>query len=113
MLARVAGWVILLALNLAPISASAQLAQYQITFKPNGTFEPSQLEVAAGRFRIMLVNESDEAVEFESLRLRQEKGLGPGVTSSIVLTLSRPGNYPFFDDFHPQQQGVLVVLPSP
>ncbi|MGA0585190.1 MAG: cupredoxin domain-containing protein, partial [Castellaniella sp.] len=26
---------------------------------------------------------------------------------------SRPGEYPFFDDFHPQVKGTLVVLPKP
>lgn len=61
----------------------------------------------------MLVNESTEAVEFESLPLRKEKVLGPGVSSFVVLSLSRPGEYPFFDDFHPQVKGTLVVLPKP
>jgi hypothetical protein len=31
----------------------------------------------------------------------------------VVLSLSRPGEYPFFDDFHPQVKGTLVVLPKP
>lgn len=48
-------------------------------------------------------------MEFESLPLRVEKVLAPGVTSFVVLTLSRPGEYPFFDDFHPQAKGMLVV----
>jgi hypothetical protein len=34
------------------------------------------------------------------------------VTSFVVLTLSRPGEYPFFDDFHQKAKGVLVVLPK-
>nr|WP_323017189.1 cupredoxin domain-containing protein [Castellaniella sp.] len=102
-----AGW-------LAPVSAArADMPVYQLTFKTDGTFEPARLEVPAGRFKIVLVNESTEAVEFESLPLRKEKVLGPGVTSFVVLSLSRPGEYPFFDDFHPQVKGTLVVLPKP
>ncbi|MFV0282539.1 MAG: cupredoxin domain-containing protein [Castellaniella sp.] len=103
-----AGW-------LAPMSAAsaAGLSVHTLTFKGDGTFEPARLEVTAGRFKIVLVNESTEAVEFESLPLRKEKVLGPGVTSFVVLSLSRPGEYPFFDDFHPQVKGVLVVQPKP
>ncbi|HUH41343.1 MAG TPA: cupredoxin domain-containing protein [Castellaniella sp.] len=90
-----------------------ELPTYTLTFKADGTFQPTRLEVPAGRFKIILVNESTEAVEFESLPLRKEKVLGPGVTSFVVLKLSRPGEYPFFDDFHPQVKGTLVVTPQP
>ncbi|MFA7476026.1 MAG: cupredoxin domain-containing protein [Castellaniella sp.] len=100
---------------LAPMSVAgaADMPVHTLTFKADGTFEPARLEVQAGRFKIVLVNESTEAVEFESLPLRKEKVLGPGVTSFVVLSLSRPGEYPFFDDFHPQVKGTLVVLPKP
>ena len=94
-------------------AAPADTPTYTLTFRADGTFEPTRLEVPAGRFKIVLVNESSEAVEFESLPLRKEKVLGPGVTSFLVLSLSRPGEYPFFDDFHPQVKGTLVVLPKP
>ncbi|WP_417251510.1 cupredoxin domain-containing protein [Castellaniella sp.] len=104
----------LLVACLAPLSAArAEMPVYTLTFKSDGTFQPSKLEVPAGRFKIILVNESTQAVEFESLPLRKEKVLGPGVTSFVVLNLSRPGEYPFFDDFHPQVKGTLIVLPKP
>ncbi len=82
---------------------------FRLTFKPDGTFEPAQLEVPAGRFKIELINESKEPVEFESIPLRKEKVLGPGVKSFVVITISRPGEYPFFDDFHQDVKGKLVV----
>ncbi|MBB6085150.1 cupredoxin domain-containing protein [Castellaniella defragrans] len=119
MTTRMRVWMALAALAwagwLAPLPAAraADMPVYTLTFKADGTFEPARLEVPAGRFKIVLVNESSEAVEFESLPLRKEKVLGPGVTSFVVLTLSRPGEYPFFDDFHPQVKGTLVVLPKP
>lgn len=115
MRARLPGWLLTAVIGgLTPWSvALAEMPVYQLTFKADGTFEPVQLEVPAGRFKIVLVNESTEAVEFESLPLRKEKVLGPGVTSFVVLSLSRPGEYPFFDDFHPQAKGTLVVMPKP
>lgn len=93
--------------------ALAELPTHTVTFTADGRFEPGRLEVIAGRFKIRLVNESSEAVEFESLPLRKEKVLGPGVTSFMVLKVSRPGEYPFFDDFHPEVRATLVVLPKP
>ena len=96
-------------------AASAQadeLPTFTLTFKPNGTFEPATLEVPAGRFKIELINESNEPVEFESIPLRKEKVLGPGVKSFVVITISRPGEYPFFDDFHQSVKGTLVVKPK-
>ncbi|HMN76719.1 MAG TPA: cupredoxin domain-containing protein [Burkholderiaceae bacterium] len=106
--------VLLLAAWFAPMAAvRAEMPTYTLTFRPDGSFEPARLEVPAGRFKIVLVNQSKQAVEFESLPLRTEKVLGPGVTSFVVLSLSKPGEYPFFDDFHPQFKGTLVVVPKP
>lgn len=89
-----------------------ELPTFTLTFKASGGFEPQKLEVPAGRFKIQLVNESAEPVEFESIPLRKEKVLGPGVKSFVVITISRPGEYPFFDDFHQDVKGTLVVKPK-
>ena len=99
-------------LGVAGGAQADEMPTFTLTFKPDGTFEPARFEVPAGRFKLILVNASKEPVEFESLPLRKEKVLGPGVTSFVVLTLSRPGEYPFFDDFHQKAKGVLVVLPK-
>ncbi|MBV2159754.1 cupredoxin domain-containing protein [Achromobacter denitrificans] len=95
----------------APAQAD-ELPTFTLRFKPDGTFEPATLEVPAGRFKIELINESNEPVEFESIPLRKEKVLGPGVKSFVVITISRPGEYPFFDDFHQNVKGTLVVKPK-
>jgi hypothetical protein len=97
--------------GLLPVQAE-ELPTFKLTFKPNGTFEPTRLEVPAGRFKIELINESNEPVEFESIPLRKEKVLGPGVRSFVVITISRPGEYSFFDDFHQDVKGTLVVKPK-
>jgi plastocyanin len=98
---------------LAAPAGAAELPTYTLTFNADGSIEPARLEVPAGRFKLVLVNHSKEPVEFESLPLRKEKVMGPGVESFVVLTISRPGEYPFFDDFHQDVKGTLVVVPRP
>ena len=49
-------------------------------------------------------------MEFESIPLRKEK-CWAGVKSFVVITISRP-EYPFFDDFHQNVKGTLVVKPK-
>ena len=102
---------LLLAAGLLAMGAvqAEDLPTFTLTFKPDGTFEPARLQVPAGRFKINLINTSKEPVEFESIPLRKEKVLGPGVQSFVVITISRPGEYPFFDDFHSNVKGTLVV----
>lgn len=110
-----ARWLVALYLvaGLTGPALAADLPVFTLVFKADGGFEPSRLEVPAGRFKLVLINASKEPVEFESLQLRKEKVLGPGVTSFVVLSISRPGEYPYFDDFHQDAKGVLVVLPKP
>jgi hypothetical protein len=68
----------------------------------DGVISPSVLDVPAGRrFKLELRNTGAGPVEFESLELRKEKVLGPGATSFIVIRRLDPGEYRFFDDFHP------------
>jgi hypothetical protein len=67
-----------------------------------GAIRPPVLAVPAGtRFKLELRNTGADPVEFESLELHKEKVLGPGVTSFIVIRRLNPGEYRFFDDFHP------------
>jgi hypothetical protein len=100
----------LIALSLSWTVAQAdELPTFKLVFRADGSFDPPRLEVPRGRFKLELRNDSKEPVEFESLQLRKEKVLGPGVSSFVVITVSRPGEYPFFDDFHQQFKGVIVV----
>ncbi len=77
----------------------------------DGIFTPANLEVPAGqRIKIEIVNEGRTPMEFESLPLKVEKVLGPGATSSVVINPLKPGQYPFFDEFHPDtSKGVIVA----
>jgi Cupredoxin-like domain len=77
----------------------------------DGRFTPPNLEVPAGkRIKIEISNEGTTPVEFESLPLKQEKVLAPGAKSSVVINPLKPGEYPFFDEFHPDtSRGKLVA----
>ena len=75
--------------------------EIKIEFK-DGKALPASLSVPAGKkIRIVVTNTGKEPVEFESTDLRKEKVLGPGVTSSVIAAPLSPGEYTWFDDFHP------------
>lgn len=77
----------------------------------DGHFFPETLEVPANtRFRLEVKNEGPGATEFESLELKKELVLAPGVTRNLVFFPMKPGSYKFFDDFHPATgQGRIVA----
>jgi plastocyanin len=79
----------------------------------DGRFFPDELRVPAGRrIKIVIRNQGSEPIEFESLELRKEKVLAPGAQSFVVIAPLKPGQYQFFDEFHPDTgRGRLVVQP--
>ena len=98
----------------AALLASGALAQEAATYKltaRNGVFEPSTIEVPAGkRFRIEIVNEGKSAIEFESRDLRQEKVIPPGGKALVTISALKAGEYKFFDEFHEKTgQGKVIA----
>lgn len=91
-------------------SLSEDMPTYQLTAK-SGRFYPETIEAPAGkRFRIAIKNEGPGPEEFESLELRKETVLAPGVTRTLVFAPMRPGTYKFFGEFHPDTaKGQIVV----
>jgi hypothetical protein len=83
---------------------------FRIEFK-DGVITPLRLEVPAKRaFKIELHNTGNTPAEFESIELHREKVLAPQSDSFIVFRTLEPGEYKFFDDFHPgTPQAVLVA----
>src|SRR5260363_47246 len=77
----------------------------------NGILSNSAALPPAGqRIKIEITNAGGSAAEFESIPLRKEKVVAPGVTTFVVIKALAPGEYPFFDDFHPKTaQGVIVA----
>jgi hypothetical protein len=96
------------------LGSTGAFAQDMPTFKllvKDGRFIPEIVEVPANtRFRLEVKNEGPGASEFESLELKKELVLAPGVTRNLVFFPMKPGSYKFFDDFHPDTgQGRIVA----
>lgn len=96
------------------LASTAAFADEMPTFKllmKEGHFFPATLEVPANtRFRLEVKNEGPGATEFESLELKKELVLAPGVTRTLVFFPMKAGSYKFFDDFHPETgQGQIVA----
>ena len=95
-------------------SAGPAIADDMPTFRllmKDGRILPETLEVPAHtKFRLEVRNEGPGAAEFESLELKKELVLAPGVTRTTVFAPMKPGTYKFFDEFHPDTgQGRFVV----
>lgn len=97
-----------LLLTAAPAGAGEEPV-FRIEFK-DGATTPSRLEVPANtRFVLELHNAGQTPAEFESRELRKEKVLAPGVTSRLVIRTLDPGEYDFFDDFHPNAPPAVLI----
>jgi len=76
----------------------------------DGKVAPLRIEVPAGRrFKLELRNSGSTPAEFESNELHKEKVLAPATTSVLVFRTLDPGEYPFFDDFHPYAPKAVIV----
>jgi hypothetical protein len=95
---------------LAPTVASADdMPTFKVLMK-DGRIFPNTVEVPANtRFRLEIRNEGPGAAEFESLELKKELVLAPGVTRNMVFFPMKPGSYKFFDDFHPETGQARIV----
>ena len=98
---------------LLPLAAAPAHAQddptYRLEFR-DGAITPSRLEVPANtRFRLELINQGKTPAEFESKELKKEKVLAAESESVLVIRTLDPGEYPFFDDFHPDAPPAVLV----
>lgn len=103
------------ALALAAISAPAtglhaeQAASAAISVKAH-RFQPAQIQAPANRpLSIRVTNLDAAAMEFESVSLRVEKVIAAGGSGVVNIRPLAPGRYEFYDDFHQQTRGTLVV----
>lgn len=93
-------------------AVAAETPVFELDLK-DGVVTPNRIEVEAGTtFKIIVHNTGTMPAEFESLRLRKEKVLGPGVTSFVVIRRLTPGTYEFYDEFNIDKDsahGVIVA----
>jgi Cupredoxin-like domain len=73
-------------------------------------FEPAELHAPPGRpIAIHIKNLNPIVSEFESNDLHFKKIMPTGSEAVVYVRPQQPGRYNFFDDFHRETQGFLVV----
>jgi hypothetical protein len=73
-------------------------------------FQPGQISAPANRpLSITVKNLDTTPMEFESVSLRVEKVIPPGSEGTVHVRALAPGQYEFFDDFHQETRGTLIV----
>jgi plastocyanin len=83
--------------------------QLSVTMKDR-VFDPAELHAPPGKQIVIHVKNLNSIVtEFESSDLHFEKILPMGSEGVVYVRPQQPGRYKFFDDFHHETQGVLVV----
>jgi plastocyanin len=76
----------------------------------NNQFVPSDVQVPAGvKVKLVVHNDNATVSEFESNQFHREKIVAPGQEITVYVGPLDPGSYEFFDDFHPQTRGHLIV----
>jgi plastocyanin len=90
-------------------SASAQEAKLEITVKDH-KFEPAELHAPAGKPIVITIKNADgKSMEFESKVLHFEKVIAANGSGTVRVKPQQKGSYGFFDDFHEETKGTLIV----
>jgi plastocyanin len=102
-------WLATLFAVIATAPALADVPSFAITIK-NDQFVPSEVQIPAGvKVKLVVRNENATTSEFESTQFHREKVVTPGEAIDVFVGPLDPGSYEFFDDFHPQTRGHLIV----
>jgi plastocyanin len=92
----------------APARADDAVA-LSITMKDH-KFDPAELHAPPGKpIAIHVKNLNTIVSEFESSDLHFEKIVPVGAEGTVYVRPQQPGRYNFYDDFHHDTQGYLVV----
>jgi plastocyanin len=73
-------------------------------------FDPAEVHAPVGQaIEFHVKNLNDIVSEFESSDLHFEKIVPAGTEAIVHVRPQQPGKYNFYDDFHHQTQGYLIV----
>ena len=98
--------LLLLVAGASPLAADEPL---RLTLRDH-KFVPEQIEAPAHvKFKLLIKNEGDSAIEWESDELDREEMVEPGEERGVFLGPLEPGTYPFYDDRHQATKGTLIV----
>ncbi len=101
--------IVTLLLGVVAAPALADDPSFAILLK-NNQFFPSEVQIPAGaKVKLVVRNDNPTASEFESTQFHREKIVPPGQEITVFVGPLDPGSYEFFDDFHPETRGHLVV----
>ena len=102
-------WIPALFLAFVVASGFADTPQVALAVQSH-RFSPSEVRIPAGaKIELLVRNQDAMPSEFESTQLHREKVVTAGQQISVFVGPLEPGRYEFFDDFHPQTRGQLVV----
>ena len=94
----------------AGLSVNAQQTATVTVSVKNHRFQPAQIHAPAKvPIEIRVKNLDSSAMEFESDTLHVEKVVSGNSEAVIKLQPLSPGRYEFYDDYHQESTGVLVV----
>jgi hypothetical protein len=100
----------LFVLSAGTLSLYAQQAASVTVSVKNHRFLPAEIHAPAKvPIELHVKNLDPTPMEFESVSLRVEKVVTGNGQGTIRLRPLEPGRYNFFDDFHQETNGVLVV----
>jgi len=106
---RIGAIVLAAALVAGTRSHAEQVNAVAITVRGH-QFQPAQIHAAANHpLWIRIKNLDAAAMEFESVSLRVEKVVAAGGEGAVHVRPLAPGRYEFYDDFHQESRGTLVV----
>jgi len=90
-------------------AVAQQPASVSVSVK-NHRFQPAQIQAPAKvPIDLRVKNLDSSAMEFESDSLHAEKVISGNSEAVIRLKPLEPGRYEFYDDYHQESTGVLVV----
>ena len=97
-------------LTTAPRAANAEdTVTLSVTLKDH-KFDPAEVHAPAGKaIEFHVKNLNDIVSEFESKDLHFEKIVPVGSEGVVHVRPQQPGKYNFYDDFHHETQGYLIV----
>ena len=94
----------------AGLPATAQQAASVTVSVKNHRFQPAQIHAPAKvPIELRVKNLDSTAMEFESDTLHVEKVVSGNSEAVIRLQPLNPGRYEFYDDYHQESTGVLIV----
>jgi len=88
---------------------AGDVVSLSVTIKDHN-FDPAEVHAPAGQaIEFHVKNLNDIVSEFESSDLHFEKIVPVGSEAVVHVRALQPGKYNFYDDFHHQTQGYLIV----